>query len=116
MTALRESAARERHENAHSALPKRTWVFIAAICILSSLSFQFIAPFIQLLLTNSLICLNPVVNDDIKKIFKCIGVSSQQKTLKKSHGLQKVTYFDEPFPIEPWLNEEETYETCKALS
>jgi fido (protein-threonine AMPylation protein) len=119
MTAQRRSSrAQDTIENVRNALPKRVWFYIAVICILSSISIQFIAPFIQLLLTNSLICYNPLVNDNIKKIYDCIETSNninQQKSsiFKKTNSLQKITYFAEPFPVEPWVHsdEDETVET-----
>ncbi|KAE9555089.1 hypothetical protein FO519_001664 [Halicephalobus sp. NKZ332] len=73
-------------------------------------------PLLQDLL-KSTVCLNPLYDDSTKKSHGCLGYDLAEKTSpRRSNFIQRITYFDEPFSIEPWSsNGEVDSEILRAI-
>lgn len=89
------------------SFPKYFWIIIAILCLFSSIFVQFSLPFIQELLKSTL-CLNPILNDSTKKLIGCMSSTIEKRTIKRPTTIERITYFDEPFPVEPWSRDEES--------
>uniref|UniRef100_A0A7E4VR13 protein adenylyltransferase n=1 Tax=Panagrellus redivivus TaxID=6233 RepID=A0A7E4VR13_PANRE len=114
MTARRHSSTTVQHVQQP---PKNIWPWVVCLCIISSLLAQCIAPLLQEVLKSSFICINPLVPSATKKIFDCVGQERTQKGISRRSrsDVQRVTYFDEPFPVEPWSRDDELAQTYDLL-
>lgn len=95
----------ETQENPKYSIPRRFWFFVVLFCFFSSVFVQLSIPFIQEVL-KSFICLNPLVIDSSRRALGCITNEQRSQNKRLSTDIQRVTYFDEPFPIEPWVKDD----------
>lgn len=102
---FRTTERRNRPQNVvYNTLPKHFWVLVALVCFSMSILAQTGLPLFLDLLKNTA-CLNPFYDDSTKKSYGCGGYNLAKKASPpKTNLVKRITYFDEPFPVEPWSN------------